>query len=99
MSQSSLPEATKSVPRIRTAVRRFLTKDRSKLYRRPKAEPPPIGVIVDAHHGYVLTANHVVANATAAQIRTKNGRKFAAKVLGRDAPADIAVLQIREPPD
>jgi serine protease Do len=55
------------------------------------------GVIVDAQHGYVLTANHVVANATAVQIRTKDGRKFAAKVLGRDAPTDIALLQIREP--
>ncbi len=34
------------------------------------------GVIVDAQRGYVLTANHVVANATAVQIRTKDGRKF-----------------------
>jgi serine protease Do len=55
------------------------------------------GVIVDAQRGYVLTANHVVANATAVQIRTKDGRKFAAKVLGRDAPTDIALLQMREP--
>ena len=55
------------------------------------------GVIVDAQRGYVLTANHVVANATAVQIRTKDGRKFAARVLGRDAPTDIALLQIKEP--
>jgi serine protease Do len=55
------------------------------------------GVIVDAQRGYVLTANHVVANATAVQIRTKDGRKFAGRVVGRDAPTDIALLQIREP--
>jgi serine protease Do len=55
------------------------------------------GVIVDAERGYVLTANHVVANATTVQIRTKDGRKFAGRVLGRDAPTDIAMLQIREP--
>src|SRR3954470_16280412 len=55
------------------------------------------GVIVDAQRGYVLTANHVVANATALQIRTKDGRKFTARVVGRDAPTDIALLQIREP--
>lgn len=55
------------------------------------------GVIVDATRGYVLTANHVVANATAVQIRTKDGRKFAGRVVGRDAPTDIALLQIREP--
>jgi serine protease Do len=55
------------------------------------------GVIVDAQRGYVLTANHVVANATAVQIRTKDGRKFAARVVGRDAPTDIALLQMRKP--
>jgi serine protease Do len=55
------------------------------------------GVIVDVQRGYVLTANHVVANATAVQIRTKDGRKFAGRVVGRDAPTDIALLQIREP--
>lgn len=55
------------------------------------------GVIVDVQRGYVLTANHVVANATAVQIRTKEGRKFAGRVVGRDAPTDIALLQIREP--
>jgi serine protease Do len=55
------------------------------------------GVIVDVQRGYVLTANHVVANATAVQIRTKDGRKFAGRVVGRDTPTDIALLQIREP--
>ena len=55
------------------------------------------GVIVDAQRGYVLTANHVVAHASAVQIRTKDGRKFAARVVGRDAPTDVALLQIGEP--
>lgn len=55
------------------------------------------GVIVDAQHGYVLMANHVVANATTVQIRTKDGRKFSGRVVGRDAPTDVALLQIREP--
>lgn len=55
------------------------------------------GVIVDAQRGYVLTANHVVADAAAVQIRTKDGRKFAGRVIGRDAPTDIALLQIKEP--
>ncbi len=55
------------------------------------------GVIVDAQKGYVLTANHVVAQASLLQIRTKDGRKFAAKVVGRDAPTDVALLQIKDP--
>jgi len=55
------------------------------------------GVIVDAQRGFVLTANHVVAHASNVQITTKDGRKFAAKLVGRDPPTDVALLQIREP--
>jgi serine protease Do len=42
------------------------------------------GVIVDAERGYVLTANHVVAQISKAQVTTKDGRKFDAKLVGRD---------------
>ena len=55
------------------------------------------GVIVDAQRGYVLTANHVVARASTVQITTKDGRKFAARLVGRDAPTDVALLQIKDP--
>ncbi|WP_024506099.1 trypsin-like peptidase domain-containing protein [Bradyrhizobium sp. ARR65] len=55
------------------------------------------GVIVDAQRGYVLTANHVVAHASVVQITTKDGGKFAAKLVGRDPPTDVALLQIRDP--
>jgi serine protease Do len=55
------------------------------------------GVIVDAQKGYVLTANHVVAQASLVQIKTKDGRKFAAKLVGRDAPTDVALLQVKDP--
>jgi serine protease Do len=55
------------------------------------------GVIVDAQRGYVLTANHVVAHASLVQITTKDGRKFRARLVGRDAPTDVALLQIKEP--
>ncbi|WP_315739872.1 MULTISPECIES: trypsin-like peptidase domain-containing protein [unclassified Bradyrhizobium] len=57
------------------------------------------GVIVDAQRGYVMTANHVVEHVTTAQIRTKDGRKFAARLVGRDPATDIALLQIRDPLD
>lgn len=54
------------------------------------------GVIVDARSGYVLTNNHVVEGTSAVQI-TKDGRQFSAKVVGRDPPTDVAVLQIQNP--
>lgn len=53
------------------------------------------GVIVDAERGYVLTANHVVAQISSAQVTTRDGRKFAARLVGRDAATDIAVLQLQ----
>jgi serine protease Do len=54
------------------------------------------GVIVDAQHGYILTANHVVAQVASAQVITKDGRHFVAKLVGRDPETDVAVLRIRE---
>lgn len=53
------------------------------------------GVIVDAARGYVLTANHVMSDFNAAQITIKDGRKFTAKLLGRDAATDVALLQLQ----
>jgi serine protease Do len=55
------------------------------------------GVIVDAQKGYVLTNNHVVDQVAAVQIKTKDGRTFSAKVVGRDPGTDIAVLRIQSP--
>lgn len=53
------------------------------------------GVIVDGQRGYVLTANHVVAQISTAQITTKDGHRFSARLVGRDPATDIAVLQIQ----
>jgi len=52
------------------------------------------GVIVDAVQVFVLTNNHVVANAEAIEVTTKDNRNFAAKLVGRDDDTDIAVLKI-----
>jgi serine protease Do len=53
------------------------------------------GVIVDAQRGYVLTANHVVAQISKALVTTKDGQRFSARLVGRDPATDIAVLQIQ----
>jgi serine protease Do len=55
------------------------------------------GVIVDAAKGHVLTNNHVVEQVSTVQITTKDGRQFAARVIGRDPATDIALLQINTP--
>jgi serine protease Do len=53
------------------------------------------GVIVDAEEGYVLTANHVVAQVSIMQVTTKDGRRFVAKLVGRDPGTDLAVLRLQ----
>jgi Do/DeqQ family serine protease len=53
------------------------------------------GVIVDAERGYVLTNEHVVRGASIIEVTTKDGRSFRARLVGRDKPTDIAVLQIK----
>jgi len=45
--------------------------------------------------GYIITNNHVVAEAEAMDVTFKNGRKFSAKLIGSDSISDIAVIQIK----
>lgn len=42
------------------------------------------GVIIDAAKGYVVTNNHVVDNATVIKVQLSDGRKFDAKIVGKD---------------
>ena len=52
------------------------------------------GVIVDPR-GYIVTNNHVVANAKTIEVQFANERRFFAEVVGTDAPTDLAVLRIK----
>jgi len=51
------------------------------------------GVIV-TKDGYILTNNHVVDGANEVTVAMTDGREFTAKVIGRDAKTDIAVVKI-----
>jgi serine protease Do len=62
--------------------------------RTRKEESLGSGVIVSAD-GYVLTANHVVAEADEIKVAiTGTKKEYTAKVIGKDAATDIAVLKI-----
>lgn len=49
------------------------------------------------HLGHVVTNNHVIAQASEAQIRLNDGRTYMATLVGSSPDHDLAVLRIRVP--
>jgi Do/DeqQ family serine protease len=74
--------------------RRFFNIPKGQDFTERDTQATGSGVIVDAAQGYVLTNAHVVANETSITVTTKDGRKLSAKLVGRDAETDVAVLKI-----
>jgi serine protease Do len=69
-------------------------------FRFPPLQPPSgrqlgagSGFII-RKDGIVLTNNHVVENAKEIKVGLSDGHEFPAKILGRDAKTDLAVLKI-----
>ncbi|MDR1397994.1 MAG: DegQ family serine endoprotease [Desulfarculales bacterium] len=51
------------------------------------------GVIVDKD-GYVLTNNHVIANADEIMVMLSSGEELPARIVGRDAKTDLALVKV-----
>jgi len=54
------------------------------------------GVIIDPR-GYILTNEHVVANATRIEVTTDDEQTYVAEIVGKDAATDLAVVKIAAP--
>ncbi|XBC42485.1 MAG: Do family serine endopeptidase [Buchnera aphidicola (Meitanaphis elongallis)] len=52
------------------------------------------GVIIDSEKGYIVTNNHVVDHANKIQVQLSNGSQYNAKIIGRDARFDIALIKL-----
>ena len=68
--------------------------------RAPQQQQPPqrvqgvgSGVIINPD-GYILTNHHVVDGAVDIKVELTDNRTFTAKLVGSDAPSDLAVLKI-----
>ena len=61
--------------------------------RAQKAQSLGSGFVVDAS-GIVITNNHVVGDANDIVVIFNDGRKLKAKVIGKDAKVDVAVLKV-----
>ena len=53
------------------------------------------GVII-SEDGYLLTNNHVIDGATTITVRLTNSKTYDAKLIGKDAALDVALLKIEE---
>jgi len=62
--------------------------------RRPQRERGSGSGFIISADGYILTNNHVVADADRVTVRLFDKREFDAKVVGRDAATDVAVIKI-----
>jgi len=102
---SHVPDFADLVARVKPAVVSVTTKMTAKPAsddgtpmqpgRRPgrTSESRGSGFIVSAD-GFVVTNNHVVADAQSVSVTLDDGRELTAKVIGRDPRSDIAVLKI-----
>lgn len=64
-----------------------------KPQRRPRAQGLGSGFVISPD-GYILTNNHVVKDADKVKVQLTNGKEYDAKVVGADAPTDVAVIKV-----
>ena len=62
--------------------------------RRPQVERGSGSGFIVSPDGYILTNNHVVADADRVTVRLFDKREFDAQVVGRDPATDVAVIKI-----
>ena len=53
------------------------------------------GVIINSD-GYIVTNNHVVANADEVEVTLHDNRSYQARIIGTDPTTDLALIQIKE---
>ncbi|MEP6618978.1 MAG: trypsin-like peptidase domain-containing protein [bacterium] len=71
----------------------FRNFERQQPQEQPPQEASGSGFIV-SKDGYILTNNHVVADADKVTVTLLDKRSFDAKVIGRDPTTDVAVIKI-----
>jgi hypothetical protein len=66
---------------------------RERQVQTPKKSSTGSGVIL-THDGYIVTNNHVVAEADELLVRLNDNREFKARIIGLDETTDLALIKI-----
>jgi len=80
-------------PSLRDFFERFRKNGPPNQQRRPRGEVQGSGFVIESN-GYIVTNNHVVANATDIEVAFSDGKKLKAKLIGRDELTDIALIKV-----
>ncbi len=92
---SSLPELEGLPPFFREFFERSIPPNSGQPNRGSQREAQALGSgFIISSDGYVLTNNHVVADASEIIVRMTDRREFAARLIGADPRADIALLKV-----
>ena len=96
-SRAEIPEGLRELPEDHP-MRRFMERFGGGM---PGGQPMPrealgSGFILDAQ-GFVITNEHVVADADEVKVRLSDEREYVASVVGTDERTDVALLKIEAP--
>jgi serine protease Do len=72
----------------------FFGKRRSEPPRRRRSVPSSGSGFVIAAEGFIVTNDHVVADADEIEVIFNNGEKLSAEVVGRDPKTDLALIKV-----
>ncbi|MBI2935723.1 MAG: trypsin-like peptidase domain-containing protein [Chloroflexi bacterium] len=94
----TVPSFTQVVAKVRPAVVSIaaLVQVIDPFFRLVPSVQSGSGVFIDPS-GYVVTNEHVVANATRIEVKTDDEQTFVAELVGKDATTDLALLKISAP--
>lgn len=72
----------------------FNDKDGGKNNDSRKVQSLGSGFVIDAEQGYIVTNNHVIADADEIEVNFVDGSKLKAELVGKDTKTDLAVLKV-----
>ncbi len=61
---------------------------------KPQAQVATGSGVIVSKDGYIVTNNHVVENADEVEVMMSNNKSYKAKIIGRDADTDLALVKI-----